>query len=85
MTLMESSGNNTNSHDSNHFLANLIFLLIQPYGKLNLKTKCSLVFENLPKILDGILDKVSCSLIEEGCPWENLQPILLLWNEELLL
>lgn len=85
MTLMESGGNNTNSHDSDHFLANLIILLIQPYGKLNLKTKCSLVFENLPKILDGILDEVSCSLIEEGCPWENLQPILSLWNEELLL
>lgn len=84
MTLMESGGNNTNSHDSNRFLTNLILLLIQPYGKLNLKTKCSLVFENPPKILDGILDEVSCSLIE-GCPWENLQPILSLWNEELLL
>ncbi|XP_034691268.1 uncharacterized protein LOC117918609 isoform X4 [Vitis riparia] len=66
MTLMESGGCNTNHQDSDRFLANLILLLIQPCGELNMETKCSLISEHLPKISVGFLEDVSRSLTEEG-------------------
>ncbi|KAL6339068.1 hypothetical protein AAG906_024219 [Vitis piasezkii] len=50
MTLMESGGCSTNHQDSDRFLANLILLLIQPCGELNMETKCSLISEHLPKV-----------------------------------
>ncbi|WJZ91638.1 hypothetical protein VitviT2T_010692 [Vitis vinifera] len=66
MTLMESGGCSTNHQDSDRFLANLILLLIQPCGELNMETKCSLISEHLPKISVGFLEDVSRSLTEEG-------------------
>ncbi|XP_034691269.1 uncharacterized protein LOC117918609 isoform X5 [Vitis riparia] len=80
MTLMESGGCNTNHQDSDRFLANLILLLIQPCGELNMETKCSLISEHLPKISVGFLEDVSRSLTEEG--WmqckEQIQPLKIL-------
>ncbi|XVF17290.1 hypothetical protein REPUB_Repub10bG0107000 [Reevesia pubescens] len=45
--------------DSNRFLANLILLLLQPCGQLNLHTKFSLISEYIPKISVPFLEEAS--------------------------
>ncbi|XWS44958.1 hypothetical protein CRYUN_Cryun15aG0094600 [Craigia yunnanensis] len=51
--------------DSNRFLANLILLLLQPCGELNLDTKYSLISEYIPKI--------SVTFLEEASQWVTLE------------
>ncbi|XP_022751096.1 uncharacterized protein LOC111299864 isoform X3 [Durio zibethinus] len=51
--------------DSNRFLANLILLLLQPCGELNLDAKCSLISEYIPKI--------SVTFLEEASQWVSLE------------
>ncbi|XVF59006.1 hypothetical protein PTKIN_Ptkin07bG0239100 [Pterospermum kingtungense] len=51
--------------DSNRFLANLIILLLQPCGQLNLHSKCSLLSEFIPKI--------SVTFLEEASEWISLE------------
>ncbi|XP_041005770.1 uncharacterized protein LOC121250652 isoform X2 [Juglans microcarpa x Juglans regia] len=73
--------------DSNRFLANLILLLIQPCGELDLDKKRSLVSEHMSKISTAFLDDASIWLSREGitevteevkdkdnrcCPCQNL-------------
>lgn len=64
---MESRGIATSSdRDSNRFLANLIALLIQPCGELDLEKKCSLVSEHMPNISAAFLEEASLWLSREG-------------------
>ncbi|XWS33348.1 hypothetical protein CRYUN_Cryun22dG0074000 [Craigia yunnanensis] len=51
--------------DSNRFLANLILLLLQPCGELNLDTKCSLISEYIPQI--------RVTFLEEASQWVGLE------------
>ncbi|XP_042971444.1 uncharacterized protein LOC122303642 isoform X2 [Carya illinoinensis] len=51
--------------DSNRFLANLILLLIQPCGELDLDKKRSLVSEHMSKISTAFLDDASIWLSRE--------------------
>ncbi|KAI9117053.1 hypothetical protein K1719_012052 [Acacia pycnantha] len=54
----------TNSDpQSNRFLANLMLLLIQPCGKLDMDEKCSLVCEFMPRL--------SATLLEEASHWRS--------------
>ncbi|CAK7354562.1 unnamed protein product [Dovyalis caffra] len=65
ITLMEShafipsSSSSSNNHHSNRFLANLLLLLIQPCGDLDIKDKLSLINERIPKISDSFLEEAS--------------------------
>ncbi|XP_035545206.1 uncharacterized protein LOC109014557 isoform X4 [Juglans regia] len=52
--------------DSNRFLANLILLMIQPCGELDLDKKRSLVSEHMSKISTAFLDDASIWLSREG-------------------
>ncbi|MBA0599580.1 hypothetical protein Gorai_005791, partial [Gossypium raimondii] len=51
--------------DSNRFIANLILLLLQPCGELNLDMKFRLLSEYLPKI--------SVSFLEEASQWVRFE------------
>ncbi|XP_007047894.2 PREDICTED: uncharacterized protein LOC18611535 isoform X2 [Theobroma cacao] len=55
----------SSSIDSNRFLANLILLLLQPCGELNLDNKCNLLSEYIPKI--------SVTFLEEASQWVSLE------------
>ncbi|KDP29710.1 hypothetical protein JCGZ_18645 [Jatropha curcas] len=60
LTFMQSHGIvSSSNNDSNRFLANLILLLINPCGDLDLNDKCSLTLEHLPKISTSFLDEAS--------------------------
>ncbi|KAK4264932.1 hypothetical protein QN277_026047 [Acacia crassicarpa] len=57
----------TNSdHQSNRFLANLMLLLIQPFGKLDMAEKCSLVCEFMPRLSATLLEEASHCLSQGG-------------------
>ncbi|KAJ8765789.1 hypothetical protein K2173_014911 [Erythroxylum novogranatense] len=74
LTFMESRGFvRCDNHDSDRFLANLMLLLIQPCGDLDLNRKCSLIAETIPKI--------SLSFLEEAHLFFNAQVPLQARNE----
>ncbi|GLU13097.1 hypothetical protein SLE2022_297440 [Rubroshorea leprosula] len=54
--------------DSSRFLANLILLLVQPCGELDIGEKCSLISEYVPKI--------SAAFLEEASQWLGLKTVL---------
>ncbi|GLT33730.1 hypothetical protein SLA2020_082940 [Shorea laevis] len=54
--------------DSNRFLANLILLLVQPCGELDIGKKCNLISEYVPKI--------SAVFLEEASQWLGLKTAL---------
>ncbi|GKV23446.1 hypothetical protein SLEP1_g33172 [Rubroshorea leprosula] len=54
--------------DSSRFLANLILLLVQPCGELDIGEKCSLISEYVPKI--------SAAFLKEASQWLGLKTVL---------
>ncbi|KAK7860121.1 hypothetical protein CFP56_042192 [Quercus suber] len=52
--------------DSNRFLANLILLLVQPCGELDMDNKCTLVSTHMPKISVAFLEEASLLITQEG-------------------
>ncbi|KAK4840350.1 hypothetical protein QYF36_006562 [Acer negundo] len=68
LSFMQSSdlfaaSSNNNKDDANRFLANLILLLVQPCGELDMDKKCGLISQHLPNI--------SASFLEEASRWIN--------------
>ncbi|KAJ4714471.1 ATP synthase subunit B [Melia azedarach] len=55
----------SNSHDSNRFLANLILLLVQPCGKLDMDDKCRLILKHVPKLSSSFLEEALLWLSQE--------------------
>ncbi|KAH7566884.1 hypothetical protein JRO89_XS08G0248800 [Xanthoceras sorbifolium] len=62
-----SSNNNNNDDDANRFLANLILLLVQPCGELDMDKKFSLISQHLPNISASFLEEASRWINEQGC------------------
>ncbi|XAR73417.1 hypothetical protein NMG60_11007379 [Bertholletia excelsa] len=79
LLLMQSRGvisSSNNNPDSDRFLANLILLLLQPCGELDMEKKCRLINENLTKISDGFLDKsLPCSVGEGNDYKTDIDPL----------
>ncbi|KAF8018478.1 hypothetical protein BT93_H3381 [Corymbia citriodora subsp. variegata] len=59
LELMRSHGVWPSDPDSDRFLANLLLLLIQPCGELNMDRKFNLINEYLPKILRTLIKEAS--------------------------
>ncbi|KAL1820400.1 hypothetical protein DCAR_0416733 [Daucus carota subsp. sativus] len=59
-----SSSPHLNHPDSNRFLANLLLLLIQPCGQLDMEAKSHLISATLPKISASFLEEASLFLGE---------------------
>ncbi|CAH8270664.1 unnamed protein product [Arabidopsis lyrata] len=57
-----SSSSTSDSASSSRFISNLVLLLVQPCGELDLESKLGLVSEFLPKISGPFLEKISSSL-----------------------
>lgn len=70
LSFMQSRGvvvsSSDNNDDSNRFLANLILLLVQPSGKLDMAEKCSLILEYVPKLSASFLEEALPCLSQEG-------------------
>ncbi|GAY38711.1 hypothetical protein CUMW_038760 [Citrus unshiu] len=70
LSFMQSRGvvvsSSDNNDDSNRFLANLILLLVQPSGKLDMTEKCSLILEYVPKLSASFLEEALPCLSQEG-------------------
>ncbi|KAH9664566.1 ATP synthase subunit b [Citrus sinensis] len=70
LSFMQSRGvvvsSSNNNDDSNRFLANLILLLVQPSGKLDMTEKCSLILEYVPKLSASFLEEALPRLTQEG-------------------
>ncbi|KAJ4840225.1 hypothetical protein Tsubulata_007508 [Turnera subulata] len=56
------------NHHSVRFLANLLLLLVEPCGDLDLNQKCSLLTEYLPKIPNSFLEQASSLLFDSQVP-----------------
>ncbi|KAK3211284.1 hypothetical protein Dsin_015990 [Dipteronia sinensis] len=72
LSFMQSSGffaasSNNNTDDDNRFLANLILLLVQPCGELDMDKKCGLISQHLPNISASFLEEASRWINQEDC------------------
>ncbi|KAI3434195.1 uncharacterized protein J3R85_006646 [Psidium guajava] len=65
LELMHRHGVSPSDPDSDLFLSNLLLLLIQPCGKLNMDRKFSLINEYLPKILRTLIKEASYLLDQD--------------------
>ncbi|KAK0606201.1 hypothetical protein LWI29_035093 [Acer saccharum] len=71
LSFMQSSdlfaaSSNNNNDDANRFLANLILLLVQPCGELDMDKKRGLISQHLPNISASFLEEASQRISQEG-------------------
>ncbi|XP_075653411.1 uncharacterized protein LOC142623830 isoform X4 [Castanea sativa] len=67
LKFMESRAISTSSDpDSSRFLANLILLLAQPCGELDMDSKCTLVYTHMPKISVAFLEEAKLLITQES-------------------